>query len=263
MKRAWVGLFATFLLILISVQAQASSQGSEEIYFKPEQIISFAKKVEKSLAQKGARVAVLARVGRPRNQLPPGFGYTHVALAVYSQITTSDGRQVPGYAIYNLYQRDKEPNTSDLVQDFPVDFFSGVQVLEAGVVVPSPELQRRLLDVIASPTYRDLHNPRYSLIANPYTLQYQNCTEHTLDIIFAAIYQTNEIKQIKKNEETYFEAQPVNVSPFKLMLGSVFSAEIATSDHPQSPVTATFETISKFLEKYDKGSESYTITADM
>jgi hypothetical protein len=261
MKRTVVLLIGIVCLVVVSPHAYASSQGSDEIYFKPEEIVAFSKKVEKSLAQKGARVAVLARVGRPRDQLPPGFGYTHVAFAVYSQITTSDGRQMPGYAIYNLYQRDKEPNVSDLIQDFPVDFFSGVQVLEAGITIPSPELQRRLLGVIASPAYKKLHTPQYSLIANPYTVSYQNCTEHALDVLFAAIYGTSDIRQIKKNEQAYFQAQPVNVSPIKLLLGSMFKAEIATSDHPGLPATATYETIAKFLEKYDTGSESYVVTS--
>jgi hypothetical protein len=191
--------------------------------------------------------------------LPPGFSYTHVSFAVYSQITTVDGRKLPGYAIYNLYQRTKETNVSDLIQDFPADFFAGVQVLEAGIIIPSPELQRRLLKVIMSPTYKELHNPRYSVIANPFTLQFQNCTEHTLDVVFAAIYETNDIRKIKKNEEAYFEPQPVNISPIKLALGSMFLTELATSDHPGSPVTATFETLARFFQKYDAGSEVYAV----
>jgi hypothetical protein len=262
MKKITIIALTVALSILISLPANASSQAGGEIYFKPEEIVKFAKKVEKSLAEKGVRVAVLARVGRPRNQLPQGFGYTHVGLAVYSQITTADGRKIPGYAIYNLYQRDKEPNVSGLIQDFPAEFFSGVQVLEAGIAIPSPELQERLLKVIASPAYKEVHNPRYSLIANPFTLDYQNCTEHTLDVIFAAIYNTNNINLIKKNEEAYFEPQPVNVNPFKLALGSMFIAEIKLSDHPGSPVTATFETIGRFLQKYDAGSRVYEIKAE-
>ncbi|MFH2057373.1 MAG: DUF2145 domain-containing protein, partial [Pseudomonadota bacterium] len=50
-----------------------SSQAGGELFFKPEQIIHFAKKVEKSLAENGARVAILARVGRPRKNLPEGI----------------------------------------------------------------------------------------------------------------------------------------------------------------------------------------------
>jgi hypothetical protein len=262
MKRISTILVIVVCLMFTALPADASSQAGMEIYFKPEQIIKFAKKVEKSLAEKGAKVAILGRVGRSKDKLPPGFGYTHVGIAVYSQITTIDGRKIPGYAIYNLYQRTKEPNVSDLIQDFPADFFAGVQVLEAGIIIPSPGLQERLLKVIASPTYQEVHNPRYSLIANPFTLEYQNCTEHTLDVVFAAIYETDNIRLIKKNEEAYYEPQPINVNPIKLALGSLFVAEIKTSDHPGSPVTATFETIGKFFEKYDAGSQVYSITAD-
>ncbi len=84
------------------------------------------------------RVAILARMGRPLSEMPEGMYFTHVAFAVYSNITLADGSNVPGYAIYILYQKNDRPNLSDLVQDYPVDFFSGVAELEAGILIPSP-----------------------------------------------------------------------------------------------------------------------------
>jgi hypothetical protein len=242
--------------------SSASSQAGEQAHFKAEQIISFAKKVEKTLATKGARVAILARMGRPQSELPEGMHFTHVAFAVYSQITTSDGRTVPGYAIHNLYQLDKQPDVSALVQDFPVDFFAGVAQLEAGIIIPSPELQARLLKTIASPTYAALHEPHYSVIANPFNLGKQNCTEFVLDVVNASIYETSDIKVIKANTRAYFTAQPVNVNPFKLMLGSMFSAEVSTSDQQGSTVTATFEKIGEYLRKFDEGSQVWTVLPD-
>jgi hypothetical protein len=242
--------------------SSSSSQATEVAHFKPEQIIAFAKKIERTLADKGARVAILARMGRPVAELPEGMHFTHVGFAVYSQITTADGRNVPGYAIYNLYQQDDRPDVSDLIQDFPVDFFAGIAQLEAGIIIPSADLQQRLLDVIASPIYKALHDPHYSVIANPFTLGRQNCTEFVLDVVNAAIYQTSDIKVIKANEQAYFTAQPVNVNPFKLMLGSMFSAEVSTSDQPGPPVTATFEKIGEYLQKYDSGSAVLTVMTD-
>lgn len=225
----------------------------------PEQVTAFAKQVEHTLAGRGARVAILARVGRPLGEMPPGMYYTHVAFAVYSQITTADGRQVPGYAIYNLYQKDGQPDRSELVQDYPADFFRGVAELEAGLIVPPPELQRRLLQVIASPTYTALHDPRYSLIANPYTLGRQNCTEFVLDVTQAAIYQSADLRVIKANSRAHFKAQPVNVNPLKLMLGSMFMAEVSTSDQEGAPVTATFERIADYLRAADPATEVLTL----
>ncbi len=240
----------------------SSSQASEPIQFKPEQVISFAKKVEKMLAAKGARVAILARMGRPPSELPEGMHYTHVAFAVYSEITTAEGRKVPGYAIHNLYQQNDRPDVSELVQDFPVDFFAGVAQMEAGILIPSPELQLRLLNVIASPTYKSLHEPHYSVIANPFSQGRQNCTEFVLDVVNAAIYQTSDIKVIKANEKAFFVAQTVNVNPFKLMLGAMFSAEVSTADHTGTPVTATFEKLAEYLTKYDAGSQVITVLPD-
>lgn len=251
--------------IILSVgylPARAGSQAGGETHFPAEQIIRFSKQVERTLAAKGARVAILARVGRPPAQLPEGMHFTHVSFAVYSQITTSDSRKIPGYAVYNLYQSNEKPDTSSLIQDFPVDFFAGVAVLEAGVIIPSAELQKRLLDTIGTPAYRKLHDPHYSAIANPYTLGRQNCTEYTLDVINAAIYQTDDIKRIKAVGKKYFVAQKINVSGLELALGALFSSEITLSDQPGTPVTATFETVANYLKKYDEGSEMFIITPE-
>lgn len=243
--------------------SSSSAQAGQELHYKPEQVISFAKKVERTLAAKGARVAIVARMGRPLAEMPEGMHFTHVAFAVYSEITTSDGRKVPGYAMHNLYQKDDRPDVSALVQDFPVDFFAGVAQMEAGIIVPSPELQRRLLVTIASPTYKAMHEPNYSVIANPFTLGRQNCTEFVLDVTNAAIYQTSDMKVIKANEKAFFKAQPVNVNPFKLMLGSMFSAEVSTSDQASGvPVTATFERLGDFYNRYDVGSTTALILPD-
>ncbi len=243
--------------------SSSGTQAGEVAHFSADQIVGFAKKVERTMAAKGARVAILARMGRPPSELPEGMHFTHVAFAVYSEITTTDGRKVNGYSIYNLYQRDDRPEVSDLVQDFPVDFFAGVARLEAGIIVPSAELQRRLLDVIGSPTYAALHQPDYSVIANPFTLGRQNCTEFVLDVVNAAIYQTGDIKVIKANEKAFFTAQPVNVNPLKLIFGSMFSAEVSTADQPDlPPVTATFEKIGEYLQKYDSGAAVLTVLSD-
>ena len=266
MNRLMRVLFLFLLICSCSHLAVASgfSRGSEaeQAKFKPEQIVRFSKKVEKTMAEKGARVAIIARMGRPASELPEGMHFTHVAFAVYSQITTKDGRGLQGYAIYNLYQQNDNPDISDLVQDYPVDFFAGVAELEAGLIIPSAELQKRLLAVINSPTFATLHEKHYSVIANPYTLGRQNCTEFVLDVTNAAIYETSDIKVIKANEKAFFVAQKVNVNPFKLMLGSMFSKEVSTSDQTGEPVTATFEKIGAYLEKYDQGAVMLNIKPD-
>ncbi len=238
-------------MLLFGAQAQAGSAAGGESHFRAEQISAFAKRVEKTMAAHGARVAILARVGRPVADLPDGFHYTHVAFAVYSQIKTTDGRSIPGYAIYNLYQDAGHPDHSSLVVDYPADFFAGVYALKTDILIPTPELQRQLLRVIASDTYRKLHNPAYSVVANPYNRKFQNCTEHTLDVLNAAIYHTDDIDVIKADERAYFKAQPVKINPLKMLAGMVTMPDLKVTDQKHGVRTASFTTIARYLRQYD------------
>jgi len=262
MKRLLPWVAITIVALIWNVTAFAgSSQSDGAAQFEPQAIASFAKKVERAAAKRGARVFLLSRVGRPSAELPPGLEYTHVGFGVYSQITTDDGRTVPGYAMYNLYQRADQPDRSHIVVDFPADFFGAVYELKAAILIPKPELQRRLLKVIGSNTHKDLHNPRYSAISNPFNTKLQNCTEYLLDVIQAAIYETDDVAQIKKNSQTYFEPQEIHVNPFKLLLGTLFMPDISVSDHDGEIATATFTTVAKYLEKYGMVDEQFTLVA--
>ena len=263
MKKIVLGCIAVVALVSsINVSANSGSTGDEAPKHTAEQLLKFSKKVELTLAEKGARVFMIGRKGRPASEMPEDIIYTHTALGVYRMITTEEGNMEPAYVIYNLYQRDDEPNVSDLITDFPIDFFSGAEQLQAGIVIPTTEVQKRLLAVIDSEVYKDLHVPAYSVIANPFDLEYQNCTEHTLDVINAAIYKLDDVQQIKANTKAYFKPQPVKVSGFKLMLGSLFAADVTTADHQGDVVTATFTTIANYLEDNDLVKERFLIEVD-
>mgnify|MGYP000334855837 CR=1 FL=1 len=161
-----------------------------------------------------------------------------------------------------LKERAKAEGWTFDVTDEPVEFFKGVVTLESGLIIPSPVLQDKLLKVIASPTYQQLHQRDYSVIANPYTLGRQNCTEFVLDVLNAAIYQTSDIQAIKAYEKAHFVAQPVHVNPFKLMLGAMLDAEVSLSDHRGLPVTATFERLADYLQTYDTGAVVKRVYSD-
>ena len=130
----------TVLLIPAPVFAGSAAGGAPQ--FKAEQLVALSKKLEREIAARRARVAIISRVGRPPGDLPDGIEFTHVAFAVYSQITLDDGRRVPGYAMYNLYQSDERPNSSFLRQDYPLDYYTAVQQLKAGIIIPKPRCKK-------------------------------------------------------------------------------------------------------------------------
>ncbi|CAK0753128.1 DUF2145 domain-containing protein [Gammaproteobacteria bacterium] len=243
-----------FLCVIFFYLVAQKHPSCQESLFTQKQILEFANQVEDTLFKKGARVALLARVGRPPKDLPKGMHFTHVGFAVRSE----NLNQRPRYTLFNLYQKEGHPDVSTLVQDFPEDFFKKVAVLEAGILIPSPHLQEKILSVIISPIYGLFHDSHYSLIANPYTLGRQNCTEFVLDVINSALYDTQDIAKIKQIEMSSFVGQTVHVHPIKLIAAALFSSEISICDHPGKAVTATFETIATYLEKVDP--ESYFFT---
>ncbi|MEJ8560297.1 DUF2145 domain-containing protein [Yoonia sp. GPGPB17] len=205
-------LTAVLLLVmtLFPIASSAGSSAAGNPILPAQDVAAFSNKVQRDLAARGANVAIVSRVGRDPAVLPDGINYTHVAFWVYSRITQADGSTGTGYRVYNLYQREGDLTQSDLVQDTPADFFLlSAHSLDAGIIIPDPRLQRQLIDVIASPTYAALHNSRYSVLANPRSGQFQNCTEHTLDVLMAALYDTSDPAQIKANIAAYFTPQPV------------------------------------------------------
>lgn len=243
-------LLTVLLTISQAPSAVAGSKAKEAPNHEPQQIVSFAKDVEKYAAAQGARAFIIARVGRPQNDLPRGIKFTHTAIALYSDITLDSGETIQGYAIHNLYQKAGQADKSQLITDYPVDFFWGAHDLKAGIIIPSEEIQTRLIDLISTGKDTRLHNPRYSVLANPLNSQFQNCTEYTLDLLNAAIYQSTDIAKLKANANAYFKPQRVHTSGFKLMLGSLLQDDITTKDHKGKVATATFSTIAKYLNHY-------------
>jgi len=250
------------VMVSISLPTFAGSAQDTEIQFTVEAVDKFAKEVELFAAKEGARAFIIGRVGRPEKDLPKGIKFTHTAVAVYSSITLDSGEIVKGYAIHNLYQKEGQLNKSELVIDYPVDFFWGVNSLKAGIIIPTPDLQQRILEVIANGKDKQIHNENYSVIANPFNNMFQNCTEHTLNVVNSGIYQTTDIEQLKSNAKQHFKPQKVKASPFKLLLGNMFMDDVSTKDHSGKVYTTTLTTISKYLKNNELLSKAVVLKSN-
>jgi hypothetical protein len=240
--------------------AQAGSSEAGNPVLPAADVATFSDRVQQDLAKRGAHVAIVARIGRNPAQLPKGVTYTHVAFWVFSDITNANGTKGQGYRVYNLYQNSENSAKSSLVQDSPADFFAGAHHLNAGIIIPDLRLQKKLLQVIASPTYKALHNPRYAVLSNPNNSQFQNCTEHLLDVIMASLYNTKDKAQIKANLAAHFTPQQIPLDPTKRALAGIASRGLTTADHGATVNTATFSSIARFMRANKLQSEIYKIT---
>jgi hypothetical protein len=257
----------TVLLLILSTavlptRLWAGSASAEDNIFPAEQITTFAKSVERYAAQRGARAFIIGRVGRPEDSLPEGIHFTHTAVAIYSSIALEDGSTRKGYAVHNLYQKTDAVNESELITDYPTDFFWSAKALKAGIIIPSADLQRRLISLYAEGKAQAVHVPSYSAIANPFTSRYQNCTEYTLDVINAAIYKTQDKAKLKANAQAHFTPVVIQESPIKILLGSMLMKDIARDDHSGPVATATFSSIARYLNDNGLLKQASILMAD-
>jgi hypothetical protein len=269
MKRRLAAVLAALVIIacpVTTLAARADSGASTAAparHFTPAQAAGFAKQVEQELASQDARVAIVFRAGRPRDQLRDGIAYTHGAFWVYGEINGADGKVYKGYAVYNLYQEDRPGlplDQSYLKQDYPLDFMVGNQADDVGVIIPSPEMQRRILDVIRSPAYEDrLHVVKYSLVSNPFDPRYQNCTEFVLDVVASAAWQTSDYRQIKADLRAYFTPTLVHANILERTFGPLVNPRLKTDDQGGDIVTATYDSIAAFMTRYGLIERSYVL----
>jgi hypothetical protein len=237
--------------------AQAKPQ-----HLTAEQAASFSKQVERELAAKGARLAIVFRTGETRDQLPENISYTHGAFWTFVPITLEDGRNISGYAVYNLYHGDgvtRPVDTSYLHQDFPFDFVAPTAVDDVAVIIPSPEMQRRILTIMDSPAYKALHVEPYSLVSNPHDPKYQNCNEFMLDVIAAAAWETTDMVQIKANLKQHFKAAEVKTSLFERIFAPIAQKRIKTDDQGSRIMTVTYESMAAFMKDNGLLQETYVL----
>lgn len=238
------GLAASGLAALPDpARAQDSSVNAVSPHFTPQQAARFARQVEAELAARGAQVAMVFRAGRMRDQLPEGISYTHGGFWV---------RGATGYEVYNLYAGDGQNWSkieSRLVQDRPLDFTRASTVDDMAVIVPSPQAQQKILAIIRSPTYQALHNPTYSLVANPWRRKYQNCNNFMLNVIAAAIWETSDPDAIAARLRARFKPTIVKASAVTRFFGPIADQRLRTDDQDRVIRTTTYESLTRFLRE--------------
>jgi hypothetical protein len=266
--KRFLRLTAVLLLSWFSLPAPAHAGGSADSRvgvekFGDQPIRDFALKVNDELDARKVNLAIIARSGRPRSELPKGISYTHVAFVVFEPVRGADGSTFHTYTVYNLYQGDQgRQDRSYLKQDLTYDFVAGIAEKDVAVCVPTDELQARILAVIRSPAYAALHNPDYNLLTNPWVDRFDNCVTHTLKICMAAIYRTDDRARIYADIRAYFRPTPVRLGPVKA-LGSHFIAGLSYDDVDRSGLqTASYDSLKAFLEENGLAKESFTVALD-
>ncbi len=242
--------------------ADSFSAGVSADYLTPEDAAAFSKDIERELAARGARVAIVFRSGRDRSDLPDGVRYTHGSFWVYQPIDTEAGR-INGYVSHNLFHGDGTTlakTRSYLATDFPFEFVAASKVDDVAIIIPTPEMQRRILTMMVSGEYDALNLGEYSLIANPADPTFQNCNEFMLDVVAAAAWETRDYMQIKSNLNAWFKPTVINAGPLMRIFGPLADERLRTDDQRGAIRTVTYASLSAFMLDFGLAEESFVMT---
>ena len=222
------------------------------------QELELAVKTVERLNASGAEVVIIGRIGQDLTKY--GQKYSHLAFAYRDgqQWTVVHKLNECGTAVSNIYEQG-------MGQFFMDDLFR----IEAQVVVPRPEVQQRLREAVRRAQALALHEPRYNMLAYPWSTRYQQSNQWLMETLARALE-----PQIGTREQAQawlrfkgYEPAVLKLGPMTRLGGRMFKANIAFDDHPDEKrfsdriETTTADSVFEFLQK--SGLESGRFTIDL
>ena len=241
-------------------QSSTNGGGDPAQFISLKDAVDLGKQTERYLAANGARVAMVFRMAEVAEKMPEGIRYGHGSFWVYQRIKDESGNEFFGYTSNNLYINSENPEASYLKTDFPLDFTRPSKVAEVGVIIPTPSLQKRILEAMIDGDYEALHRADYSLVSNPHDIKYQNCNEFMLDVIASSLWETTDIERLKMNLKAHFDPAPVKAGALKRFFAPILRKNIKTDDHKGKIKTTTFKTLAEFLTTNGYAQTIHTLT---
>jgi hypothetical protein len=218
--------------------------------------------VRDALDRAHAEVAVVARVGRDLSRY--GLRYSHVAFAwrghPRGDWTMVEALNQCGTATSALYD-------DGLANFFLDDMFA----YQAKIVIPSPEVQRRIADVLVAGRGGRFHEPRYNLVAYPFATRYQNSNQWLLETLADALAE----RPISSRSEAQawllasdFRPSTLHVPAIERLGAQLFRVNVAFDDQPIDRRMAgnidvvSAESVLDFILRIDAGAVARVIEVD-
>lgn len=248
-KRVVIALCVLCFSVVASANSVSSGDGCKnarapqyDIEKHRMNIHDMAIRLFESLDDNARRVAIVARAGADisgnRFRNPKWQKYTHAALAWKH---SRDGL----WRFKHLLNICAGPSSDIFVQNLVQFFNDDPYFYDFRLGVPSIELQERIAGILEDEgAPRMLHNPRYSNIANPFKVEYQNSNGWLLGVIASA---QSGLKTYEEVQRYYgragYKPSQVRVGFFR-QLGAGFVANATLEDHPPPSLGGWFNFVS-------------------
>lgn len=190
--------------------------------------LELARRVTNALEESGGQVALVARVGQDLSKY--NLRFSHLGFVVRNH---PDGKWSVVHDL-NLCGTD----TSQLYIQGVGNFFSDdLFAYEAGIMLLPAELQHKLEKILVSTAQvKRLHEPKYSVVAYPFSTLYQNSNQWALEVLASVMAPEGDVATRTEAQKWLkgagFEPTLLNIPAMTRLGGRMFKANIAFNDHP-------------------------------
>ena len=225
MKRVWVAIAAAALTL--SAHAGKSCDEKALTQTSLHNGMAIAQQVQAQLSRSNAVVAIVGRIGMDLSEYKVTYTHAGIAFKVAGQ---------PWRIVHLLNSCGTA--ISDLWLEGLGNFFlDDLHSYDAVLMLPSPAVQQRLLQAVASTSaLRAVHNPAYSMVAYPFALKYQNSNEWILEMVTTALSKDVAINSREQSQNWLklagFQPAEMRITPLKRLGARMFKASVAFDDHP-------------------------------
>lgn len=182
-----------------------------------------------ALDASGAEVVVLARAGQDLSKY--GLRYSHLGLAY----RTPDGKGGHAWRVLHKLNQCGSADSAIYRQGLGEFFLDDLWRFEAAWVVPTPEVQQRLLALLRDDSRSlKLHHKSYSIVSYAWGRKYQQSNQWALETLAMAMEPdaaTRERAQAWLQFKGY-EPTTLKLGPLTRLGGRVTAANVAFDDHP-------------------------------
>jgi hypothetical protein len=201
-----------------------------------ERAMTLAEHTAARLNESGAQVVVLARAGQNLGEY--GLRYSHLGFAY------QDGGV---WRVVHKLNQCGTARASIYRQGLGEFFLDDLYEYEAAVVIPTPDVQARLLGALRdNARVAQLNTPAYSVVAYPWSQTYQQSNQwaiETLAMTQEPAAQTRERAQAWLRLKGYTPTT-LHLSAFKRLGARMTAANVAFDDHPnEKRFTDRIETV--------------------
>ena len=244
--------FAVAALVTLAAAATPAQAGRNCEAHMPDvwgvqRAMDLAQNTARDLDRSGAQVVLLARAGQDLSKYR--LRWSHLGFAY------KDGGS--WRVVHKLNQCGS--GRGDLYRQGLGEFFmDDLYRYEAGYVIPSPDIQARLLSLLQNNRRVDaLHTPAYSMVAYPWAQVYQQSNQWAIETLAYAVEPTSITRERAQAWLRFkgYEPTVLRISPLVRLGARMTAANIAFDDHPNEKrysdriETVTVDSVFDWMER--------------